>query len=326
MILITGASGFLGGHVARLLAARGESLRLLLRESSDRRGIAGLSYEEAVGDLRDAESLRRAVAGCTTVYHAAADYRLWSRDPGELHASNVEGTRNLLGAAAEAGVRRVIYTSTVGTIGVPGDGKIGDEESPVSMDEMSGRYKRSKLEAEQVARGFAREGLPVVIVNPTAPVGDADVKPTPTGRIILDFLLGRTPAYVDTGLNLVDVRDVAAGHLLAAERGVSGERYILGARNMTLREILKTVARIAGRPAPRIRLPYAAAWLFGAAETALASVTGREPRAPLEAVRMAAKTVWVSSAKAERELGWRPGPVEPALERAIQWFRENQYC
>jgi dihydroflavonol-4-reductase len=324
--LVTGASGFLGGHVARLLAARGESLRLLLRESSDRRGLAGLSFEEAVGDLRDLGSLRKAAAGCRTIYHVAADYRLWARDAADLYASNVEGTRNLLTAAGEAGVERVVYTSTVGTIGFPGDGRVGDEESPKTLADMSGAYKRSKFLAEQEALAFAKEGLPVVIVNPTAPVGDADLKPTPTGRIILDFLLGRTPAYIDTGLNLVDVRDVAEGHLLAAERGRPGERYILGCRNMTLREILEALASLTGRPAPKVQLPYAAAWAFGAAETALASLTGREPHAPLEAVRMAAKKAWVSSAKAERELGWRPGLIEPALERAIAWFRENRYC
>ncbi len=325
MILITGASGFLGGHLARAVAAAGEPIRLLLRSNSETRGIADLVYQEAVGDLRDPESLRQAVTGCNTIYHVAADYRLWARDPGELYASNVEGTRNLLEAAERQGVDRVVYTSTVGTIGVPRN-ELGNESTPVSVEQMSGHYKRSKFLAEQAALEAARLGLPVVIVNPTAPVGEADLKPTPTGRIILDFLLGRTPAYVDTGLNLVDVRDVAAGHLLAAERGLPGERYVLGARNMTLHEILDTVARLAGRPAPRIRLPYAAAWLFGAAETGLASLTGREPRAPLEAVRMAATKAWVSSAKAERELGWRPGPIEPALQRAIQWFRENQYC
>lgn len=326
MILITGASGFLGGHVARAAAACGEPLRLLLRAASDRSGLAGVAFEEAAGDLRDLESLRRAVAGCRLVYHVAADYRLWARDARELYASNVEGTRNLLRAAGEAGVERVVYTSTVGTIGIPSDGAPGDEDSPVSIDAMTGHYKRSKFEAEQVALELAREGLPVVIVNPTAPVGEADLKPTPTGRIVLDFLLGRMPAYMDAGLNLVDARDVARGHLLAAERGVPGQRYILGSRNMTLREILEALAQLTGRPAPTLRLPYAAAWLIGALETGLAAVTGREPRAPLEAVRMAARKMWVRSAKAERELGWNPGPVEPALERAIQWFRENRYC
>ena len=260
------------------------------------------------------------------VYHVAADYRLWVRDPAELYDSNVQGTQNVLQAAEAAKVERVVYTSTVGTIAIPPGGALADESKNAKLKDLGTGYKQSKMLAEVLAREYSRGGLPVVVVNPTAPVGEADVKPTPTGRILLDFLLGRTPAYIDTGLNLVDVRDVAQGHLLAAERGVPGERYILGSRNMTLREILETAGRIAGRPAPKIRIPYAAAWLFGAAETALASLTGREPRAPLEAVRMAKTKVWVSSAKAERELGWRPGPVEPAIERAIRWFHQNQYC
>jgi dihydroflavonol-4-reductase len=321
MILVTGASGFIGGHIARLLAKRGCPVRVLVRRSSDLRGIADLRVERMVGDLREPRSLEPAVTGCETVYHVGADYRLWAPDPSELYRSNVEGTRNLLEAAGRAGVRRVVYTSTVGCIGVP-----GDEASPVRLEDMTGHYKRSKFLAEQAALEFSRAGLPVVVVNPTAPVGEADVKPTPTGRIILDFLLGRTPAYVDTGLNLVDVRDVAAGHLLAAERGQPGERYILGGRNVTLREMLGMLARIAGRPAPRVRLPYAAAWLYGAGGTLLARLTGREPRAPLEAVRMARKKMWVQSGKAERELGFQPGPVEDALRRAAEWFRENRYC
>ena len=326
MTLVTGASGFLGGHVARTLARRGESLRLLLRPESDRRGIASIAFEEAVGDLRDPRSLSRAAAGCRTVYHLAADYRLWARDSRELYASNVDGTRSLLEAVGDAGVERVVYTSTVGTIGFPGDGGVGDETSAVSIDDMTGPYKRSKYLAEQVALDFARRGLPVVIVNPTAPVGEGDMRPTPTGRIILDFVLGRMPAYVDTGLNLADVRDVAEGHIAAAERGRAGERYILGARNVSLREILEMLSSLTGQSAPRVRLPYGAAWLFGAAGTAIATLSGREPRAPLEAVRMAAKKAYVSSSKAERELGWNPGPIEPALERAIRWFRDNQYC
>jgi dihydroflavonol-4-reductase len=321
MILVTGASGFVGGHVARLLVERGCPVRVLVRPASDLRGITDLPVETVVGDLRAAASLERAVAGCEVVYHVAADYRLWAPDPQELYRSNVDGTLNLLEAARRAGVRRVVYTSTVGSIGVP-----GDEDSPVRLADMTGHYKRSKFLAEQAALECARAGLPVVVVNPTAPVGERDVKPTPTGRIILDFLAGRMPAYVDTGLNLVDVRDVALGHLLAAERGRPGERYILGARNMTLREILETLARLSGRPAPRVRIPYAVAWLYGAAGTAAARLTGREPRPSLEAVRMSRKRMWVRTEKAERELGLQPGPVEPALSRAMQWFRENRYC
>ncbi len=231
----------------------------------------------------------------------------------------MDGTHNILSAALEAGVEKVVYTSTVGTIGMP-----GDEDTPLGP--ISGVYKTSKLEAEQVALEFSRRGLPLVIVNPTAPVGELDLKPTPTGRIIVDFLRGAMPAYVDTGLNLADVRDVARGHLLAAETGAVGERYILGGRNMSLREILEALAEITGGQAPRVRLPYAVAYAFGALETGWAELTGRPPRAPLEAVRMARKKMYVSSAKAERVLGYRPGPVEPALERAVQWFRQNRYC
>ncbi|MBI1355591.1 MAG: NAD-dependent epimerase/dehydratase family protein [Acidobacteria bacterium] len=326
LTLVTGASGFIGGHVARTLAGRGERLRLLLRPSSDRRGLAGLDFEEALGDLRDPSSLESAVRGCSTVYHVAADYRLWSRDPRELERSNVEGTRNLLQACERAGVEKVVYTSTVGAIGIVGDGTLGDETSPVSLADMTGPYKRTKFLAEKEALDAARRGLPVVIVNPTAPVGEADLKPTPTGKIIVDFLRGAMPAYLDTGLNLVDVRDVAQGHLRAADRGEPGERYILGCRNMSLREILESLATITGRPAPGVRIPYVVAWLFGAGETVLAGLTGREPRAPLEAVRMARKKMYVRSEKAERELDWRPGPPEAALERAVAWFRANGYC
>ncbi len=326
MILVTGASGFIGGHVARLLVERGCRVRALVRPSSDLRGVADLSLEMTRGDLRDAGSLGRAVAGCGTIFHVAADYRLWAPNPSELYESNVEGTRNLLEAARRAGAARVVYTSTVGCIGLPGNGTPGDEDSAVSLDQMKGDYKRSKYLAEQVALEYSQRGLPVVIVNPTAPVGERDVKPTPTGRIIVDFLSGRMPAYVDTGLNLVDVRDVARGHLLAAERGRPGERYILGARNMTLREILEELGRLAGRRAPRARIPYAAAWAYGAAGTALARFTGKEPRAPLDAVRMSREKMFVRSDKAERELEWKPGPVEDALGRAIEWFRANQYC
>ena len=326
MILVTGASGFIGGHVARLLVERGCRVRALIRPTSDLRGIVDLSVERVVGDLRDPDSLTRALGGCEMVYHVAADYRLWAPDPDELYRSNVDGTRNLLEAARQAGVRRVVYTSTVGCIGVRGDGTLGDEESPVSLADMTGAYKRSKFLAEQVALEYARGGLPVVVVNPTAPVGDRDVKPTPTGRIIVDFFQGRMPAYVDTGLNLVDVRDVAQGHLLAAERGRPGERYILGARNMTLREILEELGRLGGRPAPKVRIPYGVAWAYAAAGTVWARWSGKEPRASLDAVRMSRKKMFVRTAKAERELGFQPCPVEEALRRAIEWFRENQYC
>ena len=279
-----------------------------------------------IGDLRDPASLRPALEGCSEVFHAAADYRLWARDPAEIYASNATGTRNLLQAALDAGAERVVYTSTVGCIGLPGNGEPGDETTAVSLGEMQGSYKRSKYLAEQAAMEFAALGLHVVIVNPAAPVGEGDRKPTPTGKIIVDFLRGAMPAYLHTGLNVVDVRSVAQGHLAAMERGRSGERYILGGRNMTLREIFETLARISGRPAPKIRLPYAAAYAYGIASTAAARLTGRAPRAPLDGVRMARKKMFVKTAKAEREIGFSAAPAERALERSVRWFRDNRYC
>jgi dihydroflavonol-4-reductase len=320
--LVTGASGFLGWHVARLLVERGRHVRALVRPGS---AVRELDVETVTGDLRDAASLRRAVAGCSDVFHVAADYRLWAPNPSELYQSNVDGTRNLLESAREAGVERVVYTSTVGCIGVPPDHP-GDETQPVSLDEMTGAYKRSKFLAEQVALEYARAGFSVVIVNPTAPVGDHDFKPTPTGKIILDFLRGAMPAFIDTGLNLVDARDTAEGHLLAHERGRAGERYILGAENLTLAQILARLAQLTGRRAPIVRLPYAVAYAAGVVTTALARVTGRPPRAPLDAVRMAKKKMWVSVEKARKELGFSPAPVDGALLRAAQWFEANGYC
>jgi dihydroflavonol-4-reductase len=321
--LITGASGFVGWHVARKLIERGQVVRALVRSTSHLRELDGV--ETFTGDLRDAASLKRAAAGCGLVFHIAADYRLWASDPRELYESNVEGTRNLMAAALEAGAERVVYTSTVGCIGLPKGGE-GDEETPVSIGEMSGPYKRSKFLAEKVALEFAAAGLPVVIVNPTAPVGDRDFKPTPTGKIILDFLNGAMPAYIDTGLNLVDVWDVAEGHLLACERGKPGERYILGCENVTLEDIFAKLERVSGVKAPARRIPYALAYAAGVATTGWAGVTGREPRAPLDAVRMARKKMWVTHAKAARELGYAPGPAEAALGRAVEWFRSNGYC
>lgn len=321
--LVTGASGFVGWHIARKLIERGHAVRVLVRETSRLRELDGV--EAVTGDLRDAASLERAVAGCELVFHAAADYRLWAPEPRELYESNVDGTRNLLAAARAAGVNRVVYTSTVGAIGVP-KGREGNEDEPVSLDDMCGPYKRSKFLAEQVVLEFAAAGFPVVIVNPTAPVGDHDFKPTPTGRIILDFLKGAMPAYIDTGLNLVDVRDVAEGHLLACERGTPGERYILGCENITLEEIFTRLERISGVKAPARRIPYALAYAAGVATTGWASITGHEPRAPLDAVRMARKKMWVTHAKAARELGYSPGPADVALECAVKWFRSNGYC
>jgi dihydroflavonol-4-reductase len=320
-VLVTGASGFLGWHVARVLLERGYPVRALLRQGSH---IDALDVERVTGDLRDAASLERAVAGCGLLFHVAADYRLWARDPRELYRSNVDGTRNLLQAAKQAGVERVVYTSTVGCIGIPrtveGHAGVGNEETPVSIRDMAGDYKRSKFLAEQVALEFARGGLPVVIVNPTAPVGDHDVKPTPTGKIVLDFLNGDMPAFIDTGLNVVDVRDTAEGHVLGCERGRSGERYILGSENLTLAGILQKLARITGRNAPTIRLPYAVAYCAGACSTAWAGITGMPPRVPLDAVRMARKKMWVTHQKAQQELGFNPGPADQALARAVEWF------
>lgn len=293
----------------------------MVRKTSRVRELDG---EMVTGDLRDPESLERAVAGCAVVYHVAADYRLWAKDPSELYRSNVEGTRNLLTAARDAGVERVVYTSTVGCIGVPAD-RLGNEDSEVHLEEMAGAYKRSKFQAEQVALEFARAGLPVVIVNPTAPVGDHDFKPTPTGKIVVDYLKGDFPAFVDTGLNLVDVEDTAEGHLLACARGASGERYILGCENLTLQQILARLAAISGGEAPRWRIPYAVAYAAGLASTGWANLTGHEPRAPIDAVKMARKKMFVSLDKAKRDLGFNPRPVDGALKRAVDWFRGNGY-
>ena len=291
-------------------------MRALCRAASR---IPELDVEPVTGDLRNAESLRQAVAGCSAVFHVAADYRLWSRNPDQMYASNVQGTRNMLEAARAAGVERFIYTSTVGCIAVP-EGGIGDETGVITLAEMHGAYKRSKFMAEQVVLEFAAQGFPVVITNPTAPMGDHDFKPTPTGQIVNDFLSGKIPAFIDTGLNVVDVCDVALGHLLAWERGRVGERYILGSENLTLKSILGTLAAITGRKAPAMELPYFVAYAAGVVTTALASVTGKPPRAPLEAVKMAKKKMWVSHEKAARELGYAPRPAREALQSAVKWF------
>lgn len=320
--LVTGASGFLGWHVARTLIERGIPVRAMARRPGS---VQDLDAEVVTGDLRDPASLQRAVSGCSLLFHVAADYRLWVRDPADMYRSNVDGTRALLQAAEAAGVERIVYTSTVGCIGfVPGS--LGDESTPVSLQDMTGHYKRSKWLAEQEALRAAEAGLPVVIVNPTAPVGDHDVKPTPTGQTIVDFLRGKMPAFVDTGLNIVDARETAEGHWLACQKGVPGERYILGGENLTLQQILLELASLTGRPAPRVRLPWAVALAAGLASTGWAEITGRPPRVPLDAVRMARKKMWVSSAKAERALGFRASKARLALSRACQWFAENGYC
>jgi dihydroflavonol-4-reductase len=328
--LVTGATGFVGSHLTRLLAARGERVRVLTRATSGRAcgfdALAGVSIERVIGDLREPASLAAAVRGVERVFHVAADYRLWAANPSEIYHSNVAGTRSLLAAAHDAGVRQFVYTSTVATIAVPqSGGSLPNEATRASESDMIGHYKRSKFLAEQEALQAAAGGFPVVIVNPTAPVGPADWKPTPTGKIILDFLNGKMPAYVDTGLNLVAVEDVAQGHLLAAERGRAGERYILGGKNMTLKEILGELARIAGRRAPRVRLPHAVAFAAACAEHVFSRAVGREPQIPLDGVRMARHRMFVDCTKAQRELGFASGPVEAALERAVHWYEENGY-
>lgn len=320
--LVTGASGFVGWHVARLLTEKGWRVRALVRPASQ---LRELDVERIDGDLRDAGSLERAAMGCGAVFHVAADYRLWTKHPEEMYRSNVEGTKNLLLAARRSGVERVVYTSTVGCIGFE-EGKLANEDSPVNLEQMAGHYKRSKFLAEVEALRFAREGFPVVIVNPTAPVGDHDFKPTPTGKTIVDFLRGEMPAYLDTGLNLVDVRSIAQGHLLALEKGKAGERYILGCENLTLRQILERIGAQSNRKAPKIRIPYAVAYLAALASTGWAELSGQEPRVPLEAVKMAGKKMWVTCDKAKRELGYEPTGVDAALKRAVEWFQGNGYC
>jgi dihydroflavonol-4-reductase len=318
--LVTGANGFVGCAVVRALIARGTAVRALVRKSADLRALQGLACEYAWGDLRNAAEVEEAARGCSEIYHVAADYRLWVIDPAPMYAANVEGTRNVLKAAKRAGVRRVVHTSTVGALGIP-HGEAGREDTPVTLDEMVGPYKRSKFLAEQEALRAAREGLPVVIVNPSTPVGPNDYKPTPTGRIIVDFLNRRMPAFMDTGLNLVDVDDAAAGHLLAAERGVPGEKYIIGGENLTLREMLERLARLSGLSAPRIRVPYAVAWTFAAGgEVVARTITRRAPRASLTEVRMARKRMFFDSSKARDALGYSSRPIDSALANAIEFF------
>ncbi len=323
--LVTGATGFLGSHVARQLAARGERVRVLVRPASQSRALECIPVERVTGDLREAASLVRALDGVSRVFHVAADYRLWAKNPREIYESNVGGTKNLLEAAGRAGVERFVYTSTVATIAVPREGALPSEETRASLEDMIGDYKRSKFLAEQEALQAAENGMPVVIVNPTTPVGPGDWKPTPTGKIIVDFLNGRMPAFVDTGLNVVPVEDAAAGHLQAAERGRIGERYLLGGRNMTLEEILGVLARATGRRAPRVKLPHAVAMAAGYADQLFSRLVGREPQIPLDGVRMARHRMFVDCSKAVRELGFAAGSVEAALERAVRWYKENGY-
>ena len=326
LALVTGATGFVGSHVARVLADQGADLRLLVRASSDLRNIEDLKAERVVGDLRDAASIETAVRGCEVVFHVAADYRLWVRDPDSMHRANVDGTRAILEAARKNRVRRVVYTSSVATMGFTGNGHPADENSPVSLQNMIGPYKRSKFMAEQAAMEAARDGMDVVVVNPTTPVGERDIKPTPTGRIVVDFLKKKFPAYVDTGLNLVDVTECARGHVVALEKGRSGQRYILGGENLTLKQILDKLAAITGLPSPKVKVPYVMALATGVVdEMVTGRILGREPRATIDAVRMGRKKMFVTSEKAKGELGWKSLPVDGALHRAVTWFRQNGY-
>ena len=332
LAFVTGATGFLGSHVARVLAEQGAELRLLVRPTSDPRNLEGLNADRVIGDLRDPASMEKSLSGCHALFHVAADYRLWVRDPDEMYRSNLEGTRSLLEAARKQGVRRIVYTSSVATMGFTSNsttksGPLADESSAVSVADMIGHYKRSKFMAEQVALKAAKAGADVVVVNPTTPIGERDIKPTPTGRIVVDFLKRKFPAYVETGLNLVDATECARGHIQALEKGRSGERYILGGENLTLKQILDRLAAITGLPSPSVKLPYFFALATGVVdEMVTGRLLGREPRATIDAVRMGRKMMFVTSAKAERELGWRTVPVEGALRRSVDWFRSNGYA
>jgi dihydroflavonol-4-reductase len=324
--LVTGATGFVGSAVVRALLGQGESVRVLIRAGADRRNIRGLDIAVVEGDLRDPGSLETAVRGCNALYHVAADYRLWVREPDEIYRTNVEGTVALMRAAHAAGVRRIVYTSSVATLGLNRDRSPAHEATPVGLGDMIGHYKRSKYLAEQEVRQLVeRERIPIVIVNPSTPIGPRDVKPTPTGRMILDAARGRMPAYVDTGLNIAHVDDVAAGHLLAYERGEPGERYVLGGENLTLREILNVISELTGGTPPRWRLPHSVVMPVAHVAQLWARVGGGEPRATVDGVRMARKHMFFTSAKAERELGYSARPALAALRDAIAWFDAERY-
>ncbi len=326
-VFLTGSTGFVGNHVAHAYASEGAELRLLARSTSKLAAIEGLAAEVVVGDLRNPESSRTALRGCDALVHVAADYRLWVRDPKEMYSANVDGTRELLRIAREEGVAKVVYTSSVATMGFKTDGTIVDESTAVSLADMIGPYKRSKFMAEQVAIEAAQAGQHVMILNPTTPIGAGDAKPTPTGRITVDFLNRKFPAYVDTGLNLVDVSEVARMHLVALESGTPGERYILGGENLTLKQILDRMSAITGLPSPRIKVPHALAMAFAFFdETITGKLRGKEPRATVEAVRMGRKCMFASSGKAERDLGFRVLPVYNAMRAAIEWFLANGYA
>jgi dihydroflavonol-4-reductase len=326
-VFITGATGFVGSHVAQELSRHGADLRILIRSSSKLENLEGIPAETVVGDLLQVDALRSAVSGCDAVMHVAADYRLWVTDPDKMLATNVTGTRELLRLAREQGVPRVVYTSSVATMGFFSDGRLCDEATPVSLSNMIGHYKRSKYLAEQEAVAAAQAGQQIIILNPTTPIGSGDIKPTPTGRIIVDFLKRKFPAYMDTGLNLVDVAEVARTHVKALTDGQSGERYILGGENLTLKQLLDKMSAITGLPSPTMRVPHSVAMMFALwDQTLTGKLLGREPRATVEAVRMGKKMMFVSSAKAERDLEFRVVPVYAALRSAIDWFRAHGYA
>lgn len=325
-VLVTGAAGFIGSAVVRHLLARGEAVRVFIRPSSDRRNIAGLDVEVALGDLTDRRSIDQAIKGCDTLFHVAADYRLWVPRPAEMFAANVEGTRSIMQAAGMAGVQRIVHTSSVATLGLLADGQWADENTPATAADMIGPYKASKLEAEMIVRQMiSKENLPVVIVHPSTPIGPRDIKPTPTGKLIVDAANGRMPGFVHTGLNVVHVDDVAAGHLLALDKGKVGDRFILGGDNLTLAEILRIVARLTGRKEPRLRIPHDVVMPIAGLAEIWARVTGGEPFATRDGVNLARKKMYFSSARAMRDLGYRPRPAEEAIADAVNWFRQNGY-
>ena len=324
-VFVTGATGFIGASLARELLRDGYEVRALARPESDRRNLRGLDLEICEGDLRDRDSLEKGLKGCEILFHAAADYRLWTRNPDVMYEINVGGTRNILEAALNHGLSRIVYTSSVGTLGNPGDGQPGDEEIPVTLADMVGHYKKSKFLAEREAESFLKRGLPLVIVNPSTPVGELDIKPTPTGRIIVDFLNRRMPAYLDTGLNIIDVEDCARGHILAAKLGRIGEKYILGNENLTLRRIFDMLEEITGLAAPRVRLPYTPILIAAYVNEAISRCTGKEPLIPLAGVQMAKKFMYFDPTKAVRELGLPQRPVAESLAKAVAWFRDNGY-
>jgi dihydroflavonol-4-reductase len=323
---ITGATGFIGASIVRGLLKDGREVRALVRAGSDTSNLAGLDIELWKGDLLDRDSLRQGLKGCDVLYHAAADYRLWTRNPRQMYRINVEGTTAVLEAALENGLSRVVYTSSVGTLGNPGDGTPGAEDTPVTLGDMVGHYKKSKFLAEREAESFVARGLHLVIVNPSTPVGPLDIKPTPTGKIIVDFLSRRMPAYLDTGLNIIAVEDCARGHILAEQKGRVGEKYVLGNTNLTLRDIFALLEEITGLAAPRVRLPYTPILLAAYINEGIARITGKEPLIPLAGVQMAAKFMFFDSSKAVRELGLPQTPVKDALRRAVEWFRDNGYA